>query len=202
MLLLLLGVLNSTLIRFPVFLVVFGITILYMMPGYRIFRVWLDVILRLLPFFISYFLFGLLVDLPFPIQLNFACRMLFLLLLSLYLLKTTTLNQFLADSGKWRQKAVFRPLFFYLVSTLQFLPVFGKENKEMICQVKQKGKLSIAASVDVLVQSFVNTWDKVPVIEEKTRHRLQQEFDRHPFFTYANLMLYLLITVYILAAAF
>jgi hypothetical protein len=201
LLLLLMGVVLSTVVHFGYFLLIFGLTVVYLIPAHHIFVVWLKIILRLLPFLISYFLFALLVDLPFPIQVNFACRIIYLLLLSLYLLKTTTLYKLVEDSGRLKDSKMLKPVFFYFVATMQFIPIFTKENTYIIQKFKSQGKISISKSVDILLESFMSAWDKIPFIEEKTRHRLAMEYPHSTLFTWPNLLLYLMITIYVLAAA-
>ncbi|HNX00260.1 MAG TPA: hypothetical protein PLE74_00055 [Candidatus Cloacimonadota bacterium] len=199
--LLLLGVVLSTVVHFASFLLMFGLTILYLIPGYRIFFMWGKIILRILPFLISYFIFAMLVDVPFPVQLNFACRVLYLLLLSLYLLKTTTLYKLVEDSGSLKHSKFFRPMLYFFVATMQFIPIFTKENTHIIQKFKSGGKISLSKSVDILVESFMCAWDKIPLIEEKTRHRLEMEYPHPILFTWSNLFLYFMITLYILTAA-
>jgi hypothetical protein len=202
LLLLLMGVVISAVVHFGYFLLIFGITILYLIPAYRIFAIWGKIILRLLPFLISYFVFALLVDLPFPIQVNFACRIIYLLLLSLYLLKTTTLCKLVEDSHLLIHSPILRPVFFYFVATMQFIPIFTQENTLIVQRFKSQGKKSIGKSVDILVESFISSWDKIPLIEEKTKHRLAMEYPVPQFFSWSNLLLYLMITLYVLVAAF
>jgi hypothetical protein len=201
MLLLLMGVVLSTVVHFGYFLLIFSLTVIYMIPAHHIFIVWVRIILRLLPFLISYFLFALLVDVPFPVQVNFACRIIYLLLLSLYLLKTTTLYKLVEDSGTLKNLPILRPAFFYFVATMQFIPIFSKENTFIMHKFKSQGKITISKSVDILVESFLSAWDKIPLIEEKTKHRLSMEYPPVVFFTWPNLLLYIMITLYVLVAA-
>jgi energy-coupling factor transporter transmembrane protein EcfT len=201
LLMLLMGVVLSAVVHFNYFLLIFGLTVLYMIPGYRIFAIWGKIILRLLPFLISYFLFALLVDLPFPVQINFACRIIYLLLLSLYLLKTTTLYKLVEDSGSLKHSHLLRPAFFYFVATMQFIPIFTKENTLIVQKFKSQGKITISKSVDILLESFMSAWDKIPLIEEKTKHRLSLDYQAPVLFTFPNLLLYFMITVYVLVAA-
>ncbi len=201
LLLLLMGVVLSTVVHFTYFLLIFGLTILYLIPGYQIFPIWGKIILRLLPFLISYFLFALLLDLPFPIQVSFTCRIVYLLLLSLYLLKSTTLYKLVEDSGRLKDSHLLRPIFFYFVATMQFIPIFTKENTLIIQKFKSQGKITISKSVDILLESFMSAWDKIPYIENKTKHRLSIEYPTPVLFTWANLWLYVMITIYVLVAA-
>lgn len=201
MLLLLLGVIVSTMVHFDYFLLIFGITILYLTPGYRIFRIWSRIILRMLPFLISYFLFAMLVDVSFPIQVNFAARVLYLLLLSLYLLKTTTLYKLVEDSGFLKHSRFFRPVLYFFVATMQFIPIFSKENLQIVHKFRNAGRITLSKSVDILVESFMCAWEKILLIEEKTSHRLVMEYPKPVLFTWSNLYLYVMITLYVVIAA-
>jgi len=83
---------------------------------------WLRTSLKLVPFFIAFFLLGILFDSDFISQLQTATKILILVMVSVYLINTTSLHNFLADIAPiFGKKSAF---VLYISATVEFIPAF------------------------------------------------------------------------------
>jgi len=89
--------------------------LVYFMPSPKIYWQFFKTVPKFLPFFITYFLMGILLDLRFDLQIIFCSKVLFFLLLSSYMTKTSGLKEFIGDLYFVRKRLLF------IVTTMKFV---------------------------------------------------------------------------------
>lgn len=72
--------------------------ILYFLVSPKIFIIYFHTFLKIIPFFITYLLFGFIFDYDYTSQILFLLKISIFLLLSVYLTKTTSITRFVSDS--------------------------------------------------------------------------------------------------------
>ena len=90
-------------------------------PFWRIFP---RVLLRLIPFFISYFLMGILFSLDFYQQLHTAFRICAILSLSVYAIASTPPQRIFHDADPLLRFPLFRDACIFFAATVSFVPLF------------------------------------------------------------------------------
>ena len=136
----------STIFNFPDLLIAFSTLIVSFLLKSYILKKWSQILIRLFPFFIFFFIFGIIFQIPFSQQAILAIRITYVLLLSVYLISTTPFEAFLADTASWRKTAFIDELRFFLLATFQFIPMFFQAYKD----VTYKSKLSLSSFGDAL----------------------------------------------------
>jgi hypothetical protein len=96
-----------------------GITVFYFLSFPIIFKHWLNALRRLLPLFIAILVFSVLSKNDFYADLILLARITFLLLLSIFLIKTSTITELFSFIP-----ARFGPINQFLTATLLFIPIF------------------------------------------------------------------------------
>ncbi len=115
-------VLITSMFSFDKFLIVFAFTLMYMIVSPTIYIHWLKTLVKLVPFFISLFILGILFRFPFPDQCYLSARIIHILLISIYIVETSSIGSFISwktdhDSGFWFK------LKFLLAATVYFIPI-------------------------------------------------------------------------------
>ena len=112
------GIVISTSVDFYTLLIIFTFTLLYVIIFPHIYFRWLKTILILLPFYISFFIFGIIFNIPFNLHSYLAIKITYILLLSVYLVSTTSIEAFLTDSVTLSKNTCLNKFRFFLVSTI------------------------------------------------------------------------------------
>ena len=141
LLLILFGLIISVLISFPRFLIMFGITFFYLIISPNIYLDWFKIFLKMIPFFVSYFIFGMIFNVSFITQSFISIRIMFLLLLSVYLISTTSMEGFLSNSTRISKNRIFSNITFFIVATVYFIPILSDQYK--IAAQKSRNVLQI-----------------------------------------------------------
>ena len=131
-------VLISSIISSEKFLIIFVFTFLYMIVSPIIYIYWLKTIVKIIPFFISLFIFGILFHVSFPDQCFLSLRIIHLLLISVYLAETSSIDSFIIGNNYQDSDFWFKCNFF-LAATVHFIPILTvkfnnnrKDNKNII----------------------------------------------------------------------
>ena len=115
-------VIISSISNFNNFLMIFGFTFLYFLAFPNIYLIWFKTLLKIIPFFISLFIFGIIFQTPFLNQCVLSARIIYLLLISVYLTQTTTIDSII--SVKEDQNSNFILKFkFFIAATVHFIPI-------------------------------------------------------------------------------
>lgn len=179
----------SSIISFDKFFIIFGFTFVYMFISPIIYLVWLKTLLRITPFFISLFIFGILFQIPFPDQCFLSMRIIYLLLVSVYLTETTSIDSII--SGKVNFNYGFWLKFkFLLAATIHFIPMLANKFKD--------NKFKHKNIIDLMVKSMEDCFKDVHDVEVTTMDRIIINNKNRKVSVWANIYLSLLVIIPIL----
>ncbi|MBC8384784.1 MAG: hypothetical protein H8E57_04620 [Candidatus Cloacimonetes bacterium] len=184
------GIISSIIIDFPAFILVFALTLLYLIFYPGIYLNWLTTILKLIPLFISYFVFGVLFRLSFEAQLLVFLRINFLLLLSVYLISTTSVDSLLLNSYSFSRNKFISELFFFLLATISFIPILLEQFNESFSKSKN--------FLQIITDTFSNSFQKIGVVEKRTFQKMNDQYQKQQFWNFPNLYAMLLLMIYVI----
>ncbi len=190
LLLILFGLIISVLLSFPRFLIMFGFTFLYLIISPKIYLEWLKIFLKLIPFFVSFFIFGLIFKVPFYSQCQASIRILFILLLSVYLIYTSSMESFLANSTQISKDNVFSNITFFIVATVYFIPILNEQFN--IAAQKSRNFFQI------LSDAFTMSFQRINHVEKKSLEKIEKDKAKSRFYILPNLYLFLLALIYLI----
>lgn len=121
-----------------------------------IIRKWLITIIKLLPFYSSFLFFSLIFDLLFIPQIFILIRISFILLLSVFILETSSIASFTTDTAGWEKYRFTSDLRFFLIAVIHFIP-------ELISIFKQSNKKKL--SLDFLAELFQQSYFSIKKID-------------------------------------
>jgi hypothetical protein len=173
-------------LSYPNLLYLFIGFVIYLLYSPELYLKWLQSFLKMTYFWISFFLLGMLFQIPFKTQFYTFFRIFFLFGLSIYFVATVDLKQFLCQ--KTKRNGLQANIVRYLFLTFHFIPMFVEQYKEDFD--KQKSPLIILENV------LQKCFQKASNVE--IEYGFSQRF---PFYSYANfyLSLFLLFVIIILA---
>lgn len=160
-------------------------------PG--IYIVFFKTLLKLLPFFISFFIFGIIFKISFDEHCIVAARIIYILLLSVYIVHTSSIEVFLADSSQLPKNTFIENIKFFIVATIQFIPVFVKQYKTASQRSRKIFNIineSVSLSIDEIKSVEMETIKKISMVKERKDS------------LFANLYLIILLLIYLFAFAF
>ncbi len=190
LLLILFGLIISVSISFPKFLFVFGITFLYLIISPKIFLNWFQIFLKMIPFFVSYFIFGMIFKVSFITQSFVSIRIMFMLLLSVYLITTTSIESFLSNSIWIFKNKLFSEITFFIIAIIYFIPIF----REQYMMAAQKSRNVF----QILPDAFIMSFQKINHVEKTVSDKLRKGNFKSRFYVLPNLYLLLLALIYLL----
>lgn len=117
--------------RFSNLIIAFSVQFFSFLLTMQLLQKWFQVLMRLLPFFISLFIFGIIFQIPFENQAILTLRISFVLLISVYLITTTSLTAFQADTFSSAESSLQADLRFFLLAVFQFIPQFIEVYKDV-----------------------------------------------------------------------
>jgi len=179
-------VLISSYISFDKFLIVFAFTFLYMIVSPKIYNNWLKTLVKIIPFFISLYIFGLFFKIPFPDQCYLSVRIIHLLLISVYLIETTSIDLFVSGKTGHNLKLGFKFKFF-MVATVQFIPILiakFKDNRKMHKNI-----------IDIIVLSMEDCLNEIHEVEEKIINKVGMSNVVEEVSLWPDIYLFLLVIV-------
>ena len=157
-------VLISSIISRENFLIIFAFTFLYMIVSPIIYIYWLKTIIKIIPFFISLFIFGIIFQISFPDQCFLSLRIIHLLLISVYLVETSSINKFIIGNNNQGSGFWFKCKFF-IAATVHFIPILTvKFNNN-----RKKHKNII----DILVLSMEDSVNEIHSVEKVVFNKMK-----------------------------
>lgn len=190
LLLILFGLIISVSISFPGFLIMFGITFLYLIIYPNIYLDWFKIFLKIIPFFVSYFIFGMIFNVSFIFQSFVSIRIMFMLLLSVYLISTTSMEGFLSNSTWISKNRIFSEIAFFIVATVYFIPILSGQYK--IAAQKSRNLFQIISD------AFTMSFQKINQVEKTVSEKFKEGYIKSRFYILPNLYLLLLALIYLL----
>lgn len=186
------GIFCSIVVSDKNFAFIFITTAILLFISSNVYTFWFKIILRLLPFFASYFLLGVIFKISFIYQVRFSFRILFFLLLTSYLIKSISTDNYLQDSVFMQKYKSFRSINFFLMFIVFFIPVFLEEYK-----IHKKANF-----VNTVADTFVAGLHRIKSIESDVTEQIQTErTSSRLFWTFPNLHLLLLFLIYSVSLA-
>lgn len=170
-------------------LALLALGLIMLSPTPRLLLDWLRLIARLAPLLIALLLMGLLFAAPFPVQSLMLARIAALLLASVWLARTTRLEQLVAELHPFRRIPVIHDGLWYLVGTILWLPVIGEELRKQRERTK-----SWKAVPGVLVEALSAAMTRMDEIEHATEAAFEQSDERYRM-GWRNLLLLLPATL-------
>ena len=182
------GIVISASVDFYTLLIIFIFTLLYVIISPYIYFHWLKTILILLPFYISFFIFGIIFNIPFDQHSYVAIKITYILLLSVYLVSTTSIEAFLTDSATLNKNIYMNKFRFFLVATICFIPILIEQFET----VKKKHKNIF----NVIHQAVSQSMDEIKRVEMEALKKLKKSSIRRRFVILPNLYMLLLLLIY------
>lgn len=179
----------SSIINFDKFLIVFAFTLLYMIISPIIYIIWLKTIVKIIPFFISLYIFGILFQIPFPDQCFLSARIIHILLVSVYLVETSSFDSFISGNKNKDSEFWFKFKFF-LAATIHFIPILTLKFKD--------NRRSHKNIIDVIVVSMEDCFKEIHEVEETIINKVGINNERLNVSFWANIYLSLLVIIPIL----
>ena len=190
LLLILFGLIISVSISFAGFLIMFGFTFLYLIISPKIYLAWFKIFLKMIPFFVSYFIFGMIFNVSFIFQSFVSIRIMFMLLLSVYLIFTTSMEGFLSNSTWISKNKIFSEIAFFIVAIIYFIPILSEQYK--IAALKSRNVFQIISD------AFTMSFQKINHVEKTVSEKLKEGNVKSKFYILPNLYLLLLASIYLL----
>ncbi len=179
-------VLISSIISSEKFLIIFAFTIIYMIVSPIIYIYWLKTIVKIIPFFISLFIFGILFQVPFPDQCLLSIRIIHLLLISVYLAETSSIDSFVAGKKNQDSRFWFKCKFF-IAATIHFIPILTVKFND-----NNKKKKSI---IDIIVLSMEDSVNEIHNVEEAIINKLRVDNEVRKVSPWLDIYLSLLVII-------
>ena len=179
-------VLISSIISLEKFLIIFAFTLLYMIVSPIIYIYWLKTIVKIIPFFISLFIFGILFQISFEDQCFLSLRIIHLLLISVYLAETSSIDSFIAgnnnhDSGFWFKCK------FFLAATVQFIPMLTVKFKN-----NRKNNENI---INIIVLSMEDSIKEINNVEKAILNKVRIDNEVREVSLWSDIYLSLLVII-------
>ena len=182
------GIIISASVDFNPLLTIFIFTLLYVIISPHIYFRWLKTILILLPFYISFFIFGIIFNIPFNQHSYMAVKITYILLLSVYLVSTTSIEAFLTDSATLSKNMYLNKLRFFLIATICFIPILIEQFETVKKQHKN--------IFNVIHQAVSQSMDEIKRVEMEALKKLENSSIRRRFAILPNLYMLLLPLIY------
>ena len=176
----------SSIISFDKFLIVFVFTLLYMITSPIIYIIWLKTIVKIIPFFSSLFIFGIIFQIPFLDQCFLSARIIHILLVSVYLVETSSFDSFISGNKSNDSEFWFKFKFF-LAATIHFIPILTIKFKD--------NRRSHKNFIDIIVVSMEDCLKEIHEVEETVNNKVRINHERQNISYCANIYLSLLVIV-------
>ena len=179
----------ATIVDANCFFAMFLVSILYFLLETKIFLHWFNLVLKLFPFFSSLIFLTIIFRIDFYQQMLLIMRIVYILLLSVYLVKSSSIEQFIAINQSFKSKYC-RNFISYVVATISFIPHF-LENFRVIYHDERN-----------VVEAFVKAIAKISKLSNKiwldTCEMMDKEIVREEFWNFPNLLLMIFFAVEII----
>lgn len=172
------------------FIALFFTTILLLGVCFKIYIIWLKIIVRLIPLFISLYLFVIILSVDFWIETILIGKITYLALLSAYLIQTTFMNSVAKDLHIFMKYRFFRKMFFFIIMTISFIPILLDKFLEF-----GKGR-SIESCLESALMDSKNIYESIKNNIDNERNYVQ----KYNFWTFSNLYLMFYVVIIFLLA--
>ncbi len=108
-----LGLVYSLVLKTNIISYLIIVNIIFFLFGYKLLLEWFSVLRKMALFFVSYLVFALLFDIDYSVQMSFLIRMVYLLQLSVYLTRSSSMRNVLYDLRFFLKNSFFYQLFYY-----------------------------------------------------------------------------------------
>ena len=147
---------------------------------------WLKTIVKIIPFFISLFIFGILFQVSFPNQCLLSIHIIHLLLISVYLAETSSIVSFITgninrNSGFWFKCK------FFIAATIHFIPILTVKFNDS----KNKKKNII----DIIVLSMEDSVNEIHNVEKAIINKLRVDNEVRKVSSWSDIYLSLLVII-------
>ena len=183
----LIGIIVSATININCFIVLFIVSICYFLLERYLFIAWFKLVLKLMPFFTSLLVLGIIFSLSIYDQIFLIIRISYILLLSIYLIKTSSLDQLISIQKKHNQT---KDIVSYLVATLRFIPHFIANFKVMYRAEKNV--------VEVFTKEIGQTYELSDDIWRETNEMINRNSPTQDFWIFPNLFLMIFLALEII----
>lgn len=177
-------VISSAVSGFNQLLIIFSFTLLHFLVEPIIFLHWLKLILKILPFFISLFILGILFNVSFIEQCHLSVRILYVLLISVYITRTSSIDAF-AGYGILKRSKFIQKLFFFLAATIYFIPIF-------VSKFEKNRKMTKNLN-DIVINSMEDCVTQINDVEAAVMKKFDDEIITKQKFSLANIYFLVLI---------
>jgi hypothetical protein len=152
-------------------------------------------------FFISYLVFALIFDIDYSVQMSFLIRMAYLLQLSVYLTRSSSMRNVLYDLRFFLKNSCFYRLFYFLIALNTSFFIFNNLwHNELADQRKHGIKISNIGAI--VVKVIEDGFAKLFVVKYLVNRALHSQYEtERAIISYANLLLAYQFAIYILAAS-
>ncbi len=182
----LLLILISSILSFDKFLIIFAFTFIYLILSPTIYLKWLKVIIKIIPFFISLFLFGVIFRISFIDQCILSLRIIYFLLISVYLVETSSTDSFILGNNKQNSNFWFK-FEFVITSTIHFIPI-------LINKFNENRKLH-SNIINIIVSSLEDSLKEIKQVEETVTSKVNKNCEKREVSLWADLYLSLLVVI-------
>ena len=179
-------VLISSIISSEKFIIIFAFTLLYMIVSPIIYIYWLKTIVKIIPFFISLFIFGIFFQVSFPDQCLLSIHIIHLLLISVYLTETSSIDSFLTINKNQDSISWFKCKFF-IAATIHFIPILTAKFND-----NNKNNKNI---IDIIVLSMEDSVNEIHNVEKAIINKLRVNNEVRKVSPWSDIYLSLLVII-------
>lgn len=179
-------VIISSIISFDKFLMIFSFTFIYMIFSPIIYFTWLKTLVRIIPFFISLFIFGIIFRIPFPDQCFLSVRIIHLLLISVYLIETSSIDSFISEKAN-HNSGIWLKFKFLLAAIIHFIPMLTNKFKD--------NKKKYKNIIDITVISMEDCFKEIHEVEADVVDRIRSNNISREVSFWADIYLFLLVII-------
>ena len=158
----------------------------------KIYMVWLKIVVRMIPLFISLYIFVIILPVDFWNKTVLIIKIIYLALLSAYLIKTTSMNKAAEDLHPFTKYPFFNKMFLFIIMTVSFIPILMDKLSEL-----GKGKSLESCLGDTLTYS-----KKIYESMEYDVDGILDDGKNHDFWIFPNLyLMFYIVVVFLLAVS-
>lgn len=184
----LIGIVISASVDFHTLLIIFTFTLIYIIIHPYIYLRWLKTIMILLPFYISFFIFGIIFEIPFNLHSYIAIKITYILLLSVFLVSTISLEAFLTDTAILSKNTYLDKFRFFMVSTICFIPILLEQ-----FEIVRKNQRNV---FNILYQAILQSMNEIKRVEIESLKKIKKSTLKRRFAIFPNLYMFLLLLIY------
>jgi len=161
----------------------------------QITRLFLKATLKLSLFWIFYLLTSILINTPFPQQMTFLVKVLFLLQISVFARVSSQLPYFLFDTKAFHKYAIFTNICYFFLYTDYLIKYLyqGFKNIDYSTGLSGVNIEQIILKVKAVLHNAVDVKDNLPIIDLEEIKKIQR-----PFLCLPNTLLLVVILIYAL----